>query len=212
MSFTIYGPSYSTYVRSVRLLLEEKGAPYELVEVDMFKGETKAPEHLSRHPFGMVPAFAHDGFELYESDAILRYADRVAPGPSFQPSDPKAAARMDQLMGITDAYAYPNMITRMVIQRVVVPMMGGSPDEAAIEAAKPRARICLSEFERLMGPGPYLVGERPTLADLLLAPIFGYFTGTPEGKELLGPHTDLQRWWQRLEGMPSMAKTAPKLG
>ena len=73
MPMTIHGPNYSTYVRTVRLVLEEKGQPYELAEVDTLKGETKQHPHLGRHPFGMVPAFEHDGFELYETGAIIRY-------------------------------------------------------------------------------------------------------------------------------------------
>jgi glutathione S-transferase len=212
MAFTIYGPNYSTYVRSVRLLLEEKGAAYELVEVDTLKGESKTPDHLRRHPFGLVPAFAHDGFELYETDAILRYLDKVAPGPSFTPADPKACARMDQLMGVIDAYAYPNMITKLVVQRVVMPMLGAVPDEELIKSAEPKIQSCIAEFERLMGEGPYLAGASPSLADLLLAPVMAYFSGTPEGQGMLEPHAGLQRWWREMETRPAMSRTAPKLG
>ena len=65
----IYGPAISTYVRTVRLVCEEKAAPYELVEVDIMQGGNKTPDHLARHPFGRVPAFEHDGFQLYETSA-----------------------------------------------------------------------------------------------------------------------------------------------
>jgi len=68
MSFVIHGPSYSTYVRSVRLAFEEKGAAYELAEVDILKGENKQPAYQALQPFGPVPAFEHDGFKLYETD------------------------------------------------------------------------------------------------------------------------------------------------
>jgi glutathione S-transferase len=61
MPVTVYGPAYSTYARTVRLVLEEKGAPYELVEVDLLKGETKTPAHLARNPFAKVPTLDHDG-------------------------------------------------------------------------------------------------------------------------------------------------------
>ena len=82
----IYGPAISTYVRTVRLVCEEKGAHYELVEVDIMQGGNKTPEHLARHPFGRVPAFEHDGFKLYETSAITRYLDAVLPGPSLTPA------------------------------------------------------------------------------------------------------------------------------
>jgi hypothetical protein len=52
----VYGPTYSTYTRTVRLTLEEKGAPYELVDVDIISGKQPDPQHLARNPLGRVPA------------------------------------------------------------------------------------------------------------------------------------------------------------
>ena len=60
----IYGPAYSTYARTVRLALEEKGVGYDPVEVDLLGEAAQAAEHLARHPFGKVRAFEHDGCEL----------------------------------------------------------------------------------------------------------------------------------------------------
>ncbi len=42
----------------------------------------QSAEHLARHPFGRVPVLEHDGFMLYETQAILRYLDRVLPQPA----------------------------------------------------------------------------------------------------------------------------------
>jgi glutathione S-transferase len=55
-----------------------------------------------RHPFGRVPVLEYDGFMLYETQAILRFLDRILPSPTLTPADPKAAARMDQAMIIND--------------------------------------------------------------------------------------------------------------
>ena len=79
----VYGPSLSTYTRTVRVVLEEKGVEYELKPVNIMAGEAQGSEHTGRHPFGKVPAFEHDGFSLYETVAISRYIDRVFPGPSL---------------------------------------------------------------------------------------------------------------------------------
>ncbi len=57
----IYGPAFSTYVRSVRLALEEKGAPYRLEEINILEDAHQTPEYRARHPFAKVPAFEHDG-------------------------------------------------------------------------------------------------------------------------------------------------------
>ena len=59
----VHGPAFSTYVRSVRLALHEKGVPHQLVEVDVLGGAHKQSPHIERHPFGKVPVLQHDGFE-----------------------------------------------------------------------------------------------------------------------------------------------------
>lgn len=212
MPITIYGPGYSTYVRSARLVCEEKGASYELVMVDLLKGETKAPEHLARNPFGKVPALDHDGFALYETGAIERYLDRVLPGPRLTPEDPRLAARMDQIVGIVDAYAYPSIVTQLFMQRVVAPMMGGHADEAAIGGAMPAIRTSLGELDRLIGGEPFAAGPALSLADLHLVPVFGYLVATPESAQLLANRTNLSRWWQAMSARESVQRTEPKLG
>ena len=82
---TVHGPGFSTYVRSVRIALEEKGVPYQLNEFNFFEG--MPAEQLQRHPFGKVPAFEHDDFMLYETFAICRYIDEAFDGPRLQPED-----------------------------------------------------------------------------------------------------------------------------
>jgi glutathione S-transferase len=214
MSFTLHGPNISTYVRSVRLAFAEKGAEYTLAEVNIMAGQHKQPAHLALHPFGKVPALSHDGFTLYETQPILRYLDRVLPGPALAPTDAKAAARMDQLMAITDTYAYPAMLTGVVMNRLVKPMLGGTADEPAIAAALPQAALALSEIARLQAEagGPFLAGGALSLADLLLAPVFGYFTQTPEGAAALAAHPGLSAWWTTFAARPGMAATAPSFG
>src|SRR4051794_34378754 len=105
MNVNLHGVPGSPFVRAVMIGLEEKRVSYEFVAIA--PGSTKAPEHLARHPFGRVPAFAHDGFSLYETQAILRYVDAAFEGPALRPSDVQALARMDQLVGISDWYLFP---------------------------------------------------------------------------------------------------------
>jgi len=69
----VYGPALSTYVWSARLALAEKGVTHELVDVPF--GAQREEPHLSRQPFAKLPAFEHDGFVLYETQAIVRYVD-----------------------------------------------------------------------------------------------------------------------------------------
>lgn len=208
----IYGPAFSTYVRSVRIVLEEKGADYELHEVNILEGAHQTPEHLARHPFAKVPAFSHDGFDLYEVSAILQYVDAAFPGPSFQPDDVKARARMHQVIGIIDSYAYTAFITQIVIPRVVVPMLGGETDEAAVKAAVPQAEKCVNELNRLIGGSQFMAGSALSLADFHLVPVYDYLSQTPEGESLLANAAGLRRWWDEVKDRDSITKTRPQLG
>ena len=208
----IYGPALSTYVRTVRLVCEEKGAPYELVEIDIMQGGHKAPDYLARHPFGKVPAFEHDGFGLYETSAITRYLDAVLPGPSLTPADPRGAARMQQVIAVVDSYAYGSMISAIVIQRVVMPMVGGTADETVIAAALPTAVLSLQALQDLLGDQPFMAGAELSLADLHLAPVMAYFTATPEGQAQMPGYPKLARWWAAVAARPSMVATQPQLG
>lgn len=203
----VYGPAGSTYVWSARLALAEKGVAHELVEVGF--GEFAKEPHLSRHPFGKVPGFEHDGFALYETQAILRYIDEGFPVSPLQPTDLHQFARMNQVMGIIDAYAYPSIIGGIVINRMLAPRLSLPVDEAAVAAAVPRARLCLSEIARLMGDQPYLAGERVSLADLMLIPILSYFGRVPEGEAPIADNPTLRPWMRRIEERQSFQVTKP---
>jgi hypothetical protein len=133
-------------------------------------GTMRAPEHLSRHPFGRVPVLEHDGFSLYETQAILRYLDRVLPTPALTPGDCKAAARMDQAMNVNDWYLFQGVANVIGFQRVVKPrLMGLAADEAAIEAAMPQAHAVFGELAQLLGEQSYFAGDAVSLADLPIA-------------------------------------------
>jgi glutathione S-transferase len=208
----IYGPKYSTYVRSVLLALEEKGAAYEVKEVDILKGEHQSPDFISRQPFAKVPAFSHDGFDLYETGAILQYVDASFDGRKLQPDDVRSRARMHQVMSIIDAYAYPAFITNIFIPRVVVPMLGDETDENAIAEALPNAEKSVNALETIIGSNPCVAGDELSLGDLHLVPVYDYFSQTPEGEKILAGAPNLRRWWDSFSARESVRKTRPQLG
>src|SRR6266567_4408175 len=166
--FIVHSVPGSPFGRAALATLEEKGARYRLAPV--LPSKAKSPEHLARHPFGRIPVLEHDDFMLYETQAILRYLDRVLPRPALTPADPKRAARMDQVMNVNDWYLFQGVGNVIIFHRVVGPrVMGLTPDEAAIEAAMPKARAVFEELARLLGGQPYFTGEAISLADLLVA-------------------------------------------
>jgi len=196
----------SPFGRSVLAALEEKGASWRLSPVA--PGTLRSPEHLSLHPFGRVPVLEHDGFMLYETQAILRYIDRVLPQPALTPSDPKRAARMDQVMNVNDWYLFHDVGNVIIFHRVIGPrVMGRAPDEAAIAAAMPKALTVFKELAHLLGDMPFFAGDTVSLADLMVAPAVEFFTLTPEWSDLGAPHANLAAWLERMQERPSMKTT-----
>ncbi len=205
-NFILHSIPGSPYGRAVLLALAEKGASCRFVGVA--PGTTKQQPYLARHPFGRIPAFEHDGFAVYETQAILRYLDRVLPSPALTPVDAKAAARMDQLMNICDWYLFQGVNAVIGFQRVVGPrLMGLKPDEAAIASAMPKAHVAFDELSRLLGSKKYIADETPTLADLMIAPHLDFLAETPEWAALTASNPNLVAWLARMNERPSMKAT-----
>ena len=203
MTLVLHGYRYSVYVRIARLVLAEKGVAYDQIEVNPFAPDVPA-SYLALHPFGRVPALVHDGFTLYETGAITRYIDRAFPGPALQPVDRQALARMDQVIGIVDAYAYWPLVRQVFSHRVFRPRSGQPGDEGEIARGLQASARVLAALEPLIGDGL-------TLADLHLGAMIAYFVQAPEGRQGLQQHPRLTEWWARLSARPSFAATEPGL-
>jgi glutathione S-transferase len=200
----VYGVPGSPYVRSALLGLEEKGAPYRLYAFGL--GEEKAPAHLARHPFGRVPTIDHGGFALYETQAIIRYVDATFEGPALQPRDTRATARMNQVIGIVDCYFFHQVTAVISFNRLLAPLLGKTPDEAAVAAAVPKAKTCLDALEQLKETSRFMVCSDISIADLMLAPQLATFMLTPEGQHLLSGRA-LADWLAMMTERPSMQAT-----
>jgi glutathione S-transferase len=205
----VHGPSISTYVRSVRLALHEKGVEHRLVEVDLLGGAHKQQPYIERQPFGKVPAFEHDGNSFYEVSAILRYIDEVFPGPALMPSTPVARALANQVMSIVDSYGYAPSVQNIFIPRVLVPSLGGELDMAKVEAAKAPATLFVKELERLLGNQTFFGGANVSLADGHVYPVLVYLRAAPEGKAILEAAPMLRAWMGRMQERPSVRAIMP---
>jgi len=204
-AFTIHSVPGSRFGRSVLATLEEKRVPYRLAPLE--PDALRAPEHLALHPFGRVPVLEHDGFRLYETQAILRYLDRVLPQPSLTPSEARRAARMDQVMNVNDWYLF-NDVGVILFHRVIrTQLLGLAPDEEAIKAALPKARTVYDELARLLGEQPWFAGDTISLADLMVASTVDSCTAIPEWNALGAPHANLVAWIERMQERPSMQAT-----
>ncbi len=86
--------------------------------------------------------------------------DEAFPGPALMPSDAKRRARVAQVCSVLDSYGWHPMVITVFVQRVVVPMRGGKPDQGAIDAALPQAGRVLAAVEGLMDGGEFLIDGR----------------------------------------------------
>jgi len=201
----LHGVPGSPYVRSALLGLEEKGLPYRLSILT--PESVRSPEYLQLHPFRRIPVLEHGDFRLYETQAILRYADTLSPQNPLQPKEPRAAARMNQIAGIVDWYVFPQVSMKITAERLLSQMFWGrGPDEEGIAKAVPAARACIQELARLKGTAPFAVGDSLSIADLMLAPHIAMFRMTPEGQSIL-KGTGLDDWMDRMAARPSLQAT-----
>ena len=204
--FIIHSIPGSPFARAVMMVLEEKSLGYRLSPIE--PGTLQSPSHLARHPFGKMPVLDHGQYRLYETQAILRYLDRVAPAPSLTPENPQAAGLMDQLLNINDWYLFQGAARAIVFHRIIGPrLLGLQPDEGAIAATMPAAHLVFDELARQLGDRDFFVAASITLADLTLAPQLDLFSATPEWEPLTARHDNLRAWLARMNERRSMAAT-----
>lgn len=210
-SLVVYGAPYSVYVRIVRLALEEKGVDYLLEPVDIFADEGAPAGYLDHHPFGKIPAIAHDGFRLYETVAITQYLDEVLSGPALTPEAPQAQARMRQIIAVLDSYGYRPFVWDLFVERVRKPQEDAESDEAVIAAGLEKSRTCLRALADLRQGSAFFLGEQVSLADCHAYPMLRYMQLAPEGSALLEETGWPMRFLETMARRPSVAATRSPL-
>ena len=200
----IFGFPESSYVRTVRMVCEEKGVSYEISAI-------KPGSQVSAdvHPFGRVPGFKHGDVHLYESSAIARYVDEVFPGPSLVPATPVERATMEQWVSSINAYVYDDLIRKYVFAYIFPKGPDGKPDRAVVDAAVPNLKRDLRLIDKGLEGKEWLAGKTLSLADLFVAPILGYVSMFPEGQATLAECPNMKRVGAAMTARPSYVKTAP---
>lgn len=197
----VFGASYSVYVRIVRLVLAEIGVPYDLVEIDIFAKETVPADYRDRHPFDRIPAFEHDGFRLFETDAIVGYIVDSFDGAALLPAGIRERARMRQIMRILDNYADSALVWGIYVEEMERDRLGRLTPQELERGAK-----SLAVLDGLAA-GEYLVGAQLSLADLWAYPMLAYLDLAPSGRTLLRQSPNLLSWLDRMAARPSAAAT-----
>jgi maleylacetoacetate isomerase len=151
----------------VRIAMNLKGLPYEAALISLTKNEQKGPDYLKVNPQGRLPSLDVDGTVLIQSPAILEYLEEVHPEPALLPRDPVQRAKIRAVSAIVGCDIHP--LNNSGTLAYLKGKMG--QDEAAVNAWY--AFWVLEGFraiEPLLELGPFAFGDKPTLADVYLAP------------------------------------------
>jgi len=189
-----YLPSGNGY--KVRLVLRQLGLPYELVELDIKRGETRTPEFLAKNPNGRIPLLEIPGQGyLAESHAIIGY---LAEGSALIPADRLQRARMWQWLCFEQYNLEPNLGT----VRFWVGSLKKSEAELGEKLVEKRrnGHAALAVLEQGLAGRQFLVGDRYSLADIAL---YAYTHVAPEGGFDLGPYTAIRAWCERVAAQPN---------
>jgi len=182
----------SGHCHRIELFLSLLGLPYELVDVDLTRGEHKAPAFLALNPFGQLPVIQDGETTLADSNAILVYLEgRYAPG-QWLPRDPLGAARVQRWLSV----AAGQLAFGPAVARVI--HLFKRPDDPA--AAQARANQLFGLMEQELSAQPFLAGAQPTLADVAM---YSYTALAPEGGVSLEPYPAIGRWLARIEALPA---------
>lgn len=193
----LYDFKSSPNTQRVKVVLEEKKLPFEIVPIDLRKGEQKTPEFLKLNPYGKVPVLTDGDTVLYESCIINEYLDEKYPDPPLMPADlgkrAKARILIDYGLAHLDG---PYQKLRQELMKEPK-----EQSEPVIETAKNDLRKLLQRFENEIGDQPYLLGEF-SLADADLITRFTRLEGFGVLPDPSLPR--LSKYLERMKERPSV--------
>ena len=232
MAFTLYNAPQSTCSQRVRFVLNAKGLAFDEVKLNLLDGDQLKPDYLKLNPNGVVPTLDHDGQIVIDSTVIAEYLDEVAPAASFTPENPVRRARMRALMHFIDempaaAVRVPTfnlaflprfqkmsredfvaMAESKPLRREFMLTMGqtGFP-QAEMDAALGRLRRAYERMDAEIAAsgGPWLLGERITLADVAVMPalVRMHDLGMPDWQNL----PRVAAWFDNIRAEPAFKPT-----
>ena len=190
MTLTLYGDRVSGNCLKVKWVADRLALPYRWVDVDVVKGEARAPAFLRVNPAGQVPAVVlADGRGLAQSNAILLH---LAEGSDLIPADPYDRAKMFEWM-FWEQYTHEPAIA---VRRYHKAYLGKS-DAEIDPGLMVRGRAALARMEAaLAASAGWFAGDRLSLADVALV---AYTRVAHEGGFDLADYPAVQAWVARVE-------------
>lgn len=194
----LYGSLTSPYVRKVRVLIREKDLPCELVVADAWAADSPVP---ALNPLGKVPVLALDDSDvLFDSPVIVEYLDSLKPPALLPAAERWKILRWQALAdGVLDA-----VVTRLLESR----RPAAQQSTENIRRQEEKIARSLEYMARHRGAGPWLVADRFTLADLVVAVALEYtdFRYPHAWRE---SHPRLGQWLAEISARRSFIDTLP---
>lgn len=187
----LYRHALSGHCHRVELLLELLHLPYELVDINLQKGEHKTLEFLKLNPFGLLPVIDDNGTVVADSAAILIYLARKYGGQHYLPETPEAAAAVQRWLAV----AAGPLASGPAAARVA--MLFNKPIDT--ERVQQIAHDLLQVMEQWLTTHAFLAAEHETLADLAF---YAYVAHAPEGNVSLAAYPHVRQWLSRIEELP----------
>ena len=178
----------------VRLLLAHLERAYELVELDILKGETRTPEFLAKNPNGRIPLLEfEDGTFLSESNAILYH---LSQGTPYWPDEPLAQAQVMQWMFFEQYNHEPAIaVARFWLHYIEM------TDAQRVELVRKQeaGRAVLKLMDDHLSDRAFIVGDRYSIADISL---YAYTHVADEGGFDLVSYPAIGSWLERVAVQP----------
>ena len=202
MALEIIGFPRSNFVRTVRMVAQEKGVAYDHIPAMPHSDEVKAI-----NPLGLIPVMRHDDLELPESHAIARYIDTAFDGPALIPADPKAAANVDRWVSTVNTAVDQMLMRKYVVEYAFHKDADGNVVRDVIDVTVKRLPKMFAMLDAAVADG-YLGGDSFTMADCFLMPILAAVQNFPEGKACMADAPNLQAYFAKLSERDSFKDTA----
>jgi glutathione S-transferase len=187
--------SPNTRSSGVRVLLEELGVPYQLHALNMRAGEHLQDAYRAINPMAKVPAIRHGDALVTEQAAVFLYLADLFPeaGLAPAPTEPARATYLRWMVFYGSCYE-PAVIDRYLKRE---------PGPRGMSAYADYDSVIARVIEALT-PGPYLLGERFSAADIL----WGGALGWTIGFGLVEPHPVLTAYVERIRSRPASRTVA----
>jgi glutathione S-transferase len=180
--------------RIVHFLLEELGVPYDMKILDLEKGDHKKPDYLKINPMGKVPAIVNRGIVITEVAAICTYLADTYPKAALAPKldDPQRGTYLRWLFfgaGCVEPAIVDKLFSRPPVERKGALGYGSYEDT-------------LNALETALEPGPWILGERFSAADVYVGSQIQWGTMV----KALEPRPVFQKYLERIAARPAMQK------